>query len=119
MSDGECELLSVSLEVAEQLRLRRPDADVVDRLAERWRVVADPLRLVLLDALSSGPELCVCDLAWITGRADNLVSHHLRILRAAGLVGSRKDGKLALYRISELGRGLTAAAFDTCQETLR
>jgi DNA-binding transcriptional ArsR family regulator len=35
--------------------------------------------------LRDGGELCVCDLAWITERAENLVGHHLRVLREAGL----------------------------------
>jgi DNA-binding transcriptional ArsR family regulator len=37
-------------------------------------------------------ELCVCDLAWVAERADNLVGHHLRVLRAAGLASSRREG---------------------------
>ena len=50
--------------------------------------------------------MCVCDLAWIVERAENLVSHHLRALRAAGLADYRRDGKMALYSLTEHGRGL-------------
>jgi len=48
-------------------------------------------------------------MAWIVERAENLVSHHLRALRGAGLVDSRRDGKMVLYRLTERGRLLLAA----------
>jgi ArsR family transcriptional regulator, lead/cadmium/zinc/bismuth-responsive transcriptional repressor len=57
-------------------------------------------------ALREGGELCVCDLAWISERAENLVSHQPRALRAAGLTDYRRDGKMALYSVSERGRAL-------------
>jgi DNA-binding transcriptional ArsR family regulator len=52
---------------------------------------------VILDALARGSELCVCDLAWIVDRAENLASHHLRVLRAQGLANSRRDAKIVFY----------------------
>jgi len=63
-------------------------------------------------AAATNGELCVCDLAWIVERAENLVSHHVRALRAAGLAGYRREGKMALYSLTGPGRALldTAAA---------
>ncbi len=72
------------------------------------KALADPTRLQLTVALSGTDELCVCDLAWITGRAENLVSHHLRVLRVAGLASSRRDGKMALYALTPTARALLA-----------
>ena len=40
---------------------------------------------------------CVCDLAWIVGRDEKLVSHHARALRVAGLAGATRDGKMVVY----------------------
>jgi DNA-binding transcriptional ArsR family regulator len=57
-------------------------------------------------ALRDGEELCVCDLAWVVERAENLVSHHVRLLRSAGLVSSRRDGKMVLYSLTDAGRSL-------------
>jgi DNA-binding transcriptional ArsR family regulator len=59
--------------------------------------------------LREGGELCVCDLAWISGRAQNLVSHHLRLLRSRGLVTSKRDGKLVMYSLTGEGSSLVVA----------
>ncbi|MQA08973.1 MAG: metalloregulator ArsR/SmtB family transcription factor [Pseudonocardiaceae bacterium] len=106
MSDDRCELLCIDFDHAETLRTRLPDADELEAQALRLRALGDPTRLRLVHALPAGDELCVCDLAWIVGSSQGLVSHHLRQLRSAGLVASRRDGKLVMYRLSRLGRQL-------------
>jgi DNA-binding transcriptional ArsR family regulator len=60
---------------------------------------------MLAHALLDG-ELCVCDLAWVAERAENLVSHHVRALRTARLVRSRRDGKMVMYSLTEAGHAL-------------
>jgi ArsR family transcriptional regulator, lead/cadmium/zinc/bismuth-responsive transcriptional repressor len=60
----------------------------------------------------------VCDLAWLTGRAINLVSHHLKTLRAGGLVHSRREGKLVLYTLTPRGRALVATLLETAREPM-
>lgn len=80
--------------------------------AERAKAFSDPTRLTLAAALREGGELCVCDLAWISGRAQNLVSHHLRTLRTHGLVRSRRDGKLVIYSLTEDGLSLLPAVLS-------
>ena len=57
-------------------------------------------------ALRDGDELCVCDLAWVTERSDKLVSHHARVLRGAGLVRSRREGRMVIYSLTDAGRAL-------------
>ena len=66
---------------AEAIR-QRLDLDLAAGAAARAKALADPTRLLIALALRDGEELCVCDLAWITARAENLVGHHLRALRA-------------------------------------
>jgi DNA-binding transcriptional ArsR family regulator len=68
--------------------------------------LGDPTRLTLAVALRDGGELCVCDLSWIAERAENLVSHHVRALRTARLVRSRREGKLVMYELTDRGRAL-------------
>jgi DNA-binding transcriptional ArsR family regulator len=58
---------------------------------------------MLAAALRDGGELCVCDLAWVAERSQNLVSHHLRTLRTHGLARSRRDGKMVLYSLTAEG----------------
>lgn len=60
-------------------------------------------------ALQAGESACVCDLAWIVGRDERLVSHHVRLLKAAGLARSERDGKMVMYELTERGRALLAA----------
>ncbi|HXV56464.1 MAG TPA: metalloregulator ArsR/SmtB family transcription factor [Gaiellaceae bacterium] len=107
--DDRCDLLCLDLEAAEAIRARSLEVGVVRQVARRARALADPTRLQLAAALSEAGELCVCDLAWIVGRSQNLVSHHLKTLRRGGLVGSRRDGKMVLYSLSDDGRRLLAA----------
>ena len=106
LSAAECDLLCLDLPKAERLRAERlPDA-VARVVADRAKALGDPTRLTIAIALGDGGELCVCDLAWVTERAENLVSHHLRILRTAGLVTSRRDGRMAMYALTPAGSAL-------------
>jgi len=106
MSDDRCELLCLDLPKAERLRGERLPEDAARVVADRAKALGDPTRLTIALALASTDELCVCDLAWVTERAENLVSHHLRALRAAGLVTSRRDGKMVMYTLTPAGAAL-------------
>lgn len=79
------------------------------------KALGDPTRLTLAVALRDGDELCVCDLAWIAGRAENLVGHHLRALRTAGLAASRREGEIVFYTLTDAGRALVDAHVPTGQ----
>ena len=83
-------------------------ANSIDRM---FRGCSERIRLRILSLLLGG-ELCVCDLAWVSERAENLVSHHLRALRAAGLVSGRRDGKMVMYSLTEAGRSLLQPVLD-------
>ena len=106
MADDRCELLCLDLPKAERLRASRPSEREARALAADFGALGDATRLTVALALRDGGELCVCDLAWIVERAENLVSHHVRALRAAGLADYRRDGKMALYSLTERGRAL-------------
>ena len=93
---------------AEVLRSTRPSPATAERAAKRARSFADATRLTVAAALADGDELCVCDLAWVVERAENLVSHHLRLLRSDGLATSRRDGKMVMYSLTPAGRELLA-----------
>ena len=105
MSDDRCDLLCLDLPRAEDIRRHLDEAAIADAAA-RAKALGDPTRVTIAVALREGGELCVCDLAWITGRPENLVSHHLRTLRAAGLASSRREHKIVFYALTELGTRL-------------
>lgn len=94
---------------AEDVRAGLPEAAGIAAAAVRAKALADASRLRIALALLSGGEMCVCDLAWVCDLAQNLVSHHLRALRSAGLATSRREGKLAIYSLTDAGRTLLAA----------
>ncbi len=108
MSDDRCALLCLDLPRAERIR-QRLDPALARDAAALARALADPTRLSIALALRDGEELCVCDLAWIVARAENLVGHHLRALRDAGLAVSRRDGKIVFYSLTAPGRELIDA----------
>lgn len=112
MADERCDLLCLDLPRAEEIRRNRLDPERAEHLAARAAGVADPTRLMLAAALAEAGELCVCDLSWISGRAANLVSHHLRALRAQDLVRSRREGKLVIYALTADGRALVDAVLQ-------
>lgn len=109
VADDRCDVLCLDLEKAEALRSGRLSATAAARVAGQAKALADPTRLTLAASLAEGGELCVCDLAWVVERAENLVSHHLRLLRSEGLVSGRRDGKVVMYSLTERGRELLAA----------
>ncbi|MEV4285976.1 metalloregulator ArsR/SmtB family transcription factor [Nonomuraea bangladeshensis] len=98
-----CELLCLDLPHAEAVRAQLPSPADISAAAERAKALADETRLRIALALQAGGEMCGCDLAWVCGLAQNLVSHHLRALRRAGLADSRRAGKLVMYRLTDVG----------------
>jgi DNA-binding transcriptional ArsR family regulator len=108
MADDRCDLLCLDLPRAEEIRACL-DFTTAHETAGRARALSDPTRSAIALALREGGELCVCDLAWIAGKAENLVGHHLKVLREAGLAISRRDGKIVFYTLTTVGRQLLEA----------
>src|SRR5215831_18893528 len=70
-----------------------------DALAARFKALADPARVAIVNRLATADEVCVCDLNATLDLAQPTVSHHLRVLREAGLVESTRRGTWAFYRL--------------------
>ena len=77
------------------------DAQDANRLAGLLSLMGDPVRVRLLYALDLVDELCVGDLALALGVSQDAVSYGLRLLRTAGLVETRRDGRLIFYRLAD------------------
>jgi DNA-binding transcriptional ArsR family regulator len=79
----------------------RPASDqLLERIADRLKAMADPMRLRILHVLQNG-EHCVNDILAEVGGSQANVSKHLSVLRRTGLVECRRDGVNAFYRIED------------------
>jgi ArsR family transcriptional regulator len=76
--------------------LSEPERDV---LADRFKALADPTRVAIVNALSAADEVCVCNLTATFELSQPTISHHLKILREAGLVEASRRGTWAYYRL--------------------
>jgi ArsR family transcriptional regulator, arsenate/arsenite/antimonite-responsive transcriptional repressor len=70
-----------------------------EQLARRFKALGDPTRVAIVNRLAGAGEVCVCDLVDESELSQPTVSHHLRILREAGLVDARRRGTWAYYRL--------------------
>jgi len=106
---------TIDAECCPQLLAEPLGTDDAKRLAAALRVLADPARLRLLSLLGAHPngEACVCDLTGPIGLSQPTVSHHLKVLTDAGLVGREQRGRWAYFWVNpeplELLRGALAA----------
>ena len=85
------------------MQLPRPiPADLAELIAQRLRVIGDPMRIRILDLLREG-ELPVAAITDALATSQQNASKHLGVLLQAGIVARRKDGTSALYRIADEG----------------
>ncbi len=104
------DLLCLDVPKAEAMREALPHVGDLEASAARFKALGDPTRLAIALALAHGGRACVCDLGWVVGRPERLVSHHVRALKAAGLARSERDGKMVMYELTEPGCALTRQA---------
>lgn len=95
-----CEVFHADLAKITALKRVLIEPDAVSTLAETFKVLGDPTRVRLLDALSQ-TELCVCDLATLLGLSESAISHQLRLLRGMRLVCSRRAGRMVFYALDD------------------
>lgn len=92
------------------------DAERAEAMAPVVSALADPMRLRMVSMLLAAPEGCACgcDLETPLGLSQPTVSHHLKVLREAGLVEGERQGRWVYYRViterlGELAKALTPA----------
>lgn len=84
----------------EKARSGMVDIETLYDLSELFKMFGDSTRVSILSALMEN-ELCVCDLAELLNVGASAVSHQLRLLRSAGLVRPRRDGKSVYYSLDD------------------
>ncbi len=101
LKDQTCEERhALDAEALAALQTRLLAAGTVESVAEVFKLLGDPTRVRIVDALSHG-ERCVCDLASLVGISESAVSHQLRLLRSARLVRVRRTGRMAFYSLDD------------------
>ena len=86
----------------EKLLHHMPAAEEIQELAEVFRQLSDGSRLRIFWILCHG-EVCVANLSAMVGMSSPAVSHHLKLLRAHGLIVSRREGKEVYYQAAQTG----------------
>jgi len=115
-SDGECSALILDPSAVARVRDGLADDSRTAATAAIFSALADPTRVRILDALGI-EELCVCDLAEISGISQSGVSHQLRMLRDLGIVRYRREGNRAVYHLADDHvRNLLAQGFEHADE---
>jgi DNA-binding transcriptional ArsR family regulator len=100
MTDLTAHAHPIDAEGVSHARSRLPSLDDASRLTSLLSLIADPVRLRILYALDVTEELCVGDLALALGANEDQVTYALRLLRTAGLVVGRKDGRVVFNRLA-------------------
>jgi ArsR family transcriptional regulator len=87
------------------------EADAFLEHAHRFKALSEPARVAIVNRLASCGEACVCELVNVLDLAQPTVSHHLRVLREAGLIEQQRRGTWMFYR-------LVPGAIDELRSTL-
>jgi ArsR family transcriptional regulator, lead/cadmium/zinc/bismuth-responsive transcriptional repressor len=95
-----CDVFQANTQLVAELRAKLIPQPLVTALAETFKVLGDPTRVRILNALSA-TELCVCDIATLLKLGESAVSHQLRILRSLRLVRARRDGRKVFYALDD------------------
>ena len=83
-----------------RVRDKMPPEENLYDLAELFKVFGDTTRIKILWALDAA-EMCVCDIAYLLNMTQSATSHQLRVLKQAGLVKNRKEGKIVFYSLQD------------------
>lgn len=76
------------------------DKDRLETQAELFKALGHPTRLLIVEQLADGGERCVCEFVEAVGSAFPTISRHLSILKDAGVITDRREGKSIYYRLT-------------------
>ena len=95
-----CQVTIIDEQRIARAKAQMPAETVLTEMAETFKLLGDPTRVRILQALAT-TELCVCDLAALLEMTSSAISHQLRLLRARSVVRFRKEGKIVYYRLDD------------------
>lgn len=85
------------------------DAADAERIAPMFKALGDPVRLRMASMIAAQPELCVCEISPAFDLSSGTISHHLKILREAGLVDCERRGTYVYYWVQPDALGALSA----------
>ena len=95
-----CEFMHAHDEIVERVQKEMPGEDTLYDLTELFRIFGDSTRIRILYVLFEA-EMCVCDIAELLNMSQSAISHQLRVLKQAKLVGNRREGKTIYYFLAD------------------
>ncbi len=95
-----CDCNVIHRDVVDKVGAAMPQDEKLYDLAELFKVFGDTTRVRILCALQR-EEMCVCDMAVLLGMSQSAISHQLRILKQAGLVKYKRDGRVVYYSLDD------------------
>jgi len=95
-----CETAVIHEDVVERVSKRLMPDQVTAGMAEFFKVFGDQTRIRILQVLFE-EEMCVCDIAYLLNMSQSAISHQLRVLKQAGIVKYRKEGRVVYYSLDD------------------
>ena len=95
-----CENTELHMDAIAHARQALTDPDLLERLSDLFKVLGDPTRIRILQALHD-TRLCVCDIAETLVMTQSAISHQLRVLRTARLVRAQREGRSVFYTLDD------------------
>ena len=98
--DALCACTMVHEDIVRAVKAGLSDDSKLQRVAELFKVMNDPTRLKIINALMIS-EMCVCDITALLDMSQPAISHHLKVLRQTRLVKYRRKGKSVFYTLDD------------------
>ena len=95
-----CKCLIVHEDLVEKAKENMPEEYLIQEIGDFFKVLGEPTRIKIINALFNS-EMCVCDLTAVIKMNQPAISHQLKILKQAGFVKYRKDGKVVYYSLKD------------------
>lgn len=111
-----CEVVCIHEEIVEKVRGELPSEELLAEMADLFKIFSDSTRIRILSALEHA-EMCVCDISALLSMTQSAISHQLRVLKQANLVGNRRKGRIVYYHLKDDHvRSIFDQAFEHIQE---
>ena len=111
-----CDVTIIHEDILEKVRIGLTDEIHLRKMAEMFKVMNDPTRLKIINALLLS-EMCVCDIAALMEMTQPSISHHLKVMRQSELIKYRREGKVVYYSLDDEHIGLLfQTGLDHAQE---